>query len=185
MRIRYVDGYKIRNTIETDFSQWGDTVTYPFIPKGEVWIDKFMRPEKDLLLALYRLEQMMKGKPFRKIRAAAQKHFSDETAELIVVKRQTIKQLRIQYVDGASVRRKLDPYFIQGGHDLVYSYIPKNHIWIDTRQDKREFKYTLVHELHERNLMAHGMAYLDAHDFAIAAEKMARRKDGVADFIRG
>lgn len=185
MKIRIIDGYKIRNTIETDFTQWGDRGSYPFIPKGEMWIDKFMRAEKDFILKLYRFEHTMRGKAFREIRMEAQKRFCDETVRIKTIKQEVIKGLRVQYVDGATVRRKLDPYFIQGGHDLVYSYIPKNHVWIDTRQDRRDWKYTLVHEMHERELMADGMSYLDAHDFALAAEKMARRKDGVADFIRG
>jgi hypothetical protein len=33
--------------------------------------------------------------------------------------------------------------------------------------------------------MAKGMAYDNAHDFALAMERMKRREDGVAEFVRG
>lgn len=128
----------------------------------------------------------MRGKPFRLIRETAKKTLTiPKGARVEIKKREKIGALTVNYVDGSEVRKKLDPYFMLGGHDLIYAYIPKNNIWIDLRVHPKDLKYTLIHEMDERARMSKGMAYHDAHDFAIAAERAARRKDGVADFITG
>ncbi|MSR85485.1 hypothetical protein EXS71_03585 [Candidatus Uhrbacteria bacterium] len=186
MKLKIVDGFKIRNTIDTDFSGVGSHADYPYIPLEEMWIDKFLKEEKTLFLALWKFERSMRGKPFRLIREKAKKTFASRKPSKILVTK-TLKKgsLTIRYVDGASVRKNLDPYFLLGGHDLVYSYIPKKEIWIDIQADPRDHKYTLIHELDERERMAKGLTYNNAHDFALATERMARRKDGIADFTRG
>jgi hypothetical protein len=183
---KIVDGWKIRNTIDTDFCGWGTHADYPYIPLGELWLDKFLKPESKLFRELVKLERSMRGKSFRLIRAKAKKTLTlPKKAKPGVIKTEKHGKYKAVYVDGAHVRSHSDPYFILGGHDLVYPYIPKNEIWIDTRHDEREWIYTLTHELHERELMAKGMAYDDAHDFALAMERMKRRQDGVAEFVRG
>ncbi|MFZ2804042.1 MAG: hypothetical protein WA001_02355 [Patescibacteria group bacterium] len=186
MTVKIVNAAKIRNTIDTDFSGVGTHADFPYIPLGELWIDRFLKNEKPLFLALVKLERAMRGKPFRLIRAQAKKTLTTK-AGIKIVSTKTLKKgmLRICHVDGAIIRKNLDPYFLLGGHDLVYPYIPKREIWIDTRSDPQEWKYTMVHELEERERMSKGMLYDDAHDLAVAIERAARRKDGVADFIRG
>ena len=186
MKLKIVDGYKIRNTIDTDFSGVGSHADYPYIPLDELWVDKFLKQEKSLFLALFKFERSMRGKPFRLIREKAKKTFASKKKTKILVKKTIRKNsLTIRYVDGSSVRSNLDPYFLLGGHDLVYSYIPKKEIWIDIHADPKDEKYTLIHELDERERMSKGMSYGNAHDFALAVERMARRKDSVADFTRG
>lgn len=185
MIVKIVDAAKIRNTIDTDFSGWGTHGDYPFIPLGEFWLDKFLKEEKPLFLALYKLERSMRGKSFRLIRETAKKKLATEKPKLVVLKKVKRGDVTIVSVDGASVRRGYDPYFLLGGHALVYPYIPKKEVWIDSRQAETEKKYTLIHELDERARMEKGMAYANAHDFGLAIERMARRADGVADFIRG
>ncbi|MEK6935175.1 MAG: hypothetical protein AABW67_00135 [Nanoarchaeota archaeon] len=59
----------------------------------------------------------------------------------------------------------------------------RKEIWIDIRQDKREIKYTLLHEYIEAKLLLkwdkyYIQSYNNAHDYSLAAEKSARRKDG-------
>lgn len=186
MTVRYVDAARIRNTVDTDFSGVGTHADYTYIPLGELWIDKRLKDEKPLFVALWKLERSMRGKPFRLIREKAKKTLTvPKTTKVKVTKTARKGNIKIVYVDGATVRAGLDPYFLLGGHDLVYPYVPKNEVWIDDRQDPKETRYTLIHELDERERMSKGMAYDDAHDFALAAERMHRRKDGVADFIRG
>ncbi|MBU1034283.1 hypothetical protein KKF59_02095 [Patescibacteria group bacterium] len=186
MKIKIVDASKIRNTIDTDFSGVGTHADYPFIPLGELWIDKHLKNEKALFISLLKLEKKMRGKPFRLIREHAKKTLTvPKRAKVEIKSREQKGAITLNYVIGAEVRKKLDPYFLLGGHDLIYSYIPKNNIWIDLKVNPKELKYTLIHEMEERARMAKGMSYLDAHDFAIATERAARRKDGVADFIRG
>lgn len=185
MVVKIVDAAKIRNTVETDFSGWGTHGDYPFIPLGEFWLDKHLKQEKSLFLGLYKLERSMRGKSFRLIRETAKKKLTTEKPKLTVQKKVKRGDLTILYVDGASVRRGFDPYFILGGHDLVYPYIPKKQVWIDSCQTESEKTFSLIHEMDERARMEKGLEYANAHDFALATERMARRKDGVADFIRG
>ena len=80
------------------------------------------------------------------------------------------------------MRRYLDPYFVLGGHDLVYSYIPKNTVWLDDVIDQKELPYILLHEKEERNIMEKGKSYDVAHRFAIAIDQEARIKDGLASY---
>lgn len=186
MRVEVVDAAKIRNTIDTDFSGVGTSFEYPYVPKGALWVDAHLKQEQDLFLSLADLEMRMRGSPFQEIRAKAKELFTKIGSRLpCVLKTEEAGALRVMYVDGREVRRTHDPYFLLGGHDLVYSYIPAGHIWIDTRSDPADWKYTLIHERDERERMRLGMSYDDAHDFALAAERQARREDGVADFIRG
>ncbi|MDO8584076.1 MAG: hypothetical protein Q7R83_02760 [bacterium] len=185
MQIKLVNAAKIRNTIDTDFSSVGSYVEYPYIPRGEMWIDRYLKAERPLFLSLAKLERSMKGKPFRLIRERAQKTMTVPGSLPSAVKIEKQGGLDVRYLDGRAVRKHLDPYFLLGGHALVYSYIPPGQVWIDIHQDPKEQKFTLVHEIKEYELMKRGMSYDDAHDYALAEERAARRKDGVADFIRG
>lgn len=184
MQIIWVNGWNIRNTIETDFNGWGRHDSYAFIPQGELWIETYMKPELQFILKVCRLEHKRAGKKFSVIRKQAKK-LLDPSVLVLATQRERKGKLWVVWVDGATVRRKYDPYFVSGGHDLVYTYIPRNEIWIDVLAGKKEGKYTLIHELYERQLMLRGMKYDDAHDFALAEERRQRRKDGVAHFMRG
>ncbi len=186
MTIKIVDATKIRNSIDTDFSGVGTHGDYPYIPLGEMWIDKYLKDEKPLFVALWKLERSMRGKSFRLIRDKAKKSFAHpKSAKLKIIKTARKGAYTLKYLDGATVRTGFDPYFLLGGHDLAYTYIPKNELWIDMRCHPEELKYTLAHKLYEREQMAQGLSYDDAHDFALAYQRRLRRKDGVAEFMRG
>ena len=185
MKIRFVDAEKIRNTVETDFSAWGTVGDFPFIPKGELWIDRQLKAETKLFLALAKLEKSLPKTPFRKIRQIAIRTMTDRSGDICVVETAKVSGTTVRLVDGATVRASLDPYFLLGGHDLVYPYMPKNEIWIEARLNADERRFTLLHELEERRLMKKGMSYADAHDYALAAERADRRKAGKAHFLRG
>ncbi len=80
-------------------------------------------------------------------------------------------------VDGEYVRNNIDLDFTEGGHDLVYPKIPKEQVWIDDVLDAQERLYTILHELHERSLMARGAVYDYAHINANRAEELGRRDE--------
>ena len=42
---------------------------------------------------------------------------------------------------------------------ICFPFIPKDEVWIDDDVESREIKFVLLHELHERNLMAKGWCY--------------------------
>lgn len=185
MRIAYVDGYKIRQTLDTDFGAIHSHSTNPtqyspkfYIPKGEVWIDHRFKKETEFLLkedAWYR--SITKNYHLaRKNRMEKLRQTGEPPA---FIKRKTRTQgLNIVYVDGAVIRQYLDFEFVCGGHDLVYDYIPAKTIWLDVTMDPRDLPPTLLHEMTERELMAKGMKYESAHEFATATERLMRRAHG-------
>jgi hypothetical protein len=71
--------------------------------------------------------------------------------------------LTVWIVNGRLVRSAFDVDFTAGGHDHVYEFVPENEVWIDDDIEEEERPYVLLHELHERNRMAHGWPYSKAH----------------------
>jgi hypothetical protein len=71
--------------------------------------------------------------------------------------------LHVWIVSGRLVRSVFDIDFTAGGHDYVYEFVPKDEVWIDDDIVETERGYVLLHELHERNLMAKGWTYQKAH----------------------
>jgi hypothetical protein len=69
----------------------------------------------------------------------------------------------VWHVDGKVVRDHFLTEYADGGHDKVYSFIPKNEIWIEDGLPENEAKFILLHELHERYLMCKGKDYAHAH----------------------
>lgn len=84
--------------------------------------------------------------------------------------------LAVFLVDGAWVRKNYNVDFVYGGHDLVYNFIPKREIWLDSSVEVKERPFTLLHELYERHRMdSLGETYDVAHEFAAALEKKYRK----------
>jgi len=193
MKIKIVDGFKIRNTLDNDFCVIGDRSIYPYIKQDEVWFEKIFLPEKAYLLSMFKkkkqlvrkvgyekakkiLRSAMKGKDLGEIRIRLlQKKLIGEGKKGVV---------KIFLVKGAEVRKFFDPDFCFGGHWLVYDYIPKGEIWIDDVAEKQERKYIIIHEVYEVGLMQRGKSYNNAHDFATAAEKEAKRNNGIAKYLK-
>lgn len=185
--IQLVDGFSIRN-FNPDF----DIVEahspepkpgMPYIPPDEIWIDERFEGERDFLLKVLWNERRCKEQSEEAMRAWLNEQLAErkgppsrfELREITARPSRREGDLLIRYVRGEKVRRWWDVWFVFGGHDLIYpSYIPENEVWIDIRQDPREIKYTLHHELHERQNMAKGMSYPKAHDKATASEQKQR-----------
>lgn len=106
-----------------------------------------------------------------------------QKAEFRKVLEDPTNQNEFVFVRGDVVRQHFDPHFVFGGHDLIYpTYIdgPKR-IWVDVCQDPREVKYTVLHEVIERKLMARGWRYGPAHKRAIRAELKVRALEYVVN----
>lgn len=191
-KIRIVDGFKIRNTIDVDFSVIGDHNLYPYIGRGEIWFDRAFIKEKDFFIRLFRERSLLtkkfgyeKAKEILRAKWCLDAAWHDNSLKRIrlkIVRRE--KFLTIFLVDGGVVRKTLDPNFCFGGHWKIYKYIPKNEVWIDSAVLPGERKYVIIHEMHELKLMKKGMNYNNAHDFASASEKAARRNDGVGHYLK-
>ena len=85
---------------------------------------------------------------------------------------------QVWVVDGDWVRSNINVDFVEGGHGLVYDYVPKDEIWVEEMEDKREMWFNFQHELYERGLMEADpkMEYNDAHDKAVERETAQRHK---------
>lgn len=83
----------------------------------------------------------------------------------------------IWVVDGALIRKEIFNEFVYGGNDRRYPFVPLGEIWVDNSITSEEFDLTVMHEINERNLMATGMTYFDAHDSSLILELGIRRKN--------
>ena len=84
--------------------------------------------------------------------------------------------LAVYQVDGKMVKKAGHMDFVEGGHDLVYKFIPANEIWIDDLVDPDERDFVVIHEASEWLLMKYGKKKYDpAHVIANKIELRFRR----------
>jgi len=88
------------------------------------------------------------------------------------------RQVKVWVVKGELVRGLFFIDFTEGGHDKVYHFVPKNEVWLDDDLSPRERRFVLLHELHERHLMAQGWTYGRAHRNASKVEYYCRSHTG-------
>ncbi|MBL7156070.1 MAG: hypothetical protein ISS87_00505, partial [Candidatus Pacebacteria bacterium] len=195
IKIWLVDGNKIRSESDIEFTNFGHHFTFPYIPKYEFWLDKEAIPNESRFFIERMLTEwnlLNKGAPCHKVKKIAEekeraerKKFSINAKQSILKKSkaqkkahcrllQKIGEIKIWLVYGRLARELFDLDFVEGGHDLVYNYIPKNEIWIDNDLLAKERKYVIVHELYERLLMEKGLSYNQAHKKASQLEWRAR-----------
>lgn len=195
MRWVWVDGFSIRNTLDDDFgiahrSSVGVGWFSPkfYIPSGEWWIDGRYQDEANFLISVEELSERQAKKRvgmgafIDQERSYLKPLCASGTPPEFVVRREEREGLRLVFVEGTVVRHYLDPEFVLGGHDRVYSYIPAGEVWLDVRMDPREVPYIILHETVERDLMGQNKNYDVAHEYATTADKEARRLDGVGRY---
>lgn len=192
-----VDGFFIRQNIDEEFTNFGQHFRFGFIPKKEFWIDRESSPDETSffvthLLAEYRLMASKKSydeaieKADLKERAERKKsefyiktigknsknEIIDEVHKKIL--KNYSKKIKVWVVNGELVRDLFFIDFTEGGHDIVYNFVPKNEVWIDDDLPPRERKFVLLHEICERNLMLKGKDYNSAHLVASSKEHYCR-----------
>ncbi|TSD02922.1 MAG: Uncharacterized protein Athens071416_441 [Parcubacteria group bacterium Athens0714_16] len=197
--IWFVDGKYVRENFDQEFTNFGQHYVFHFIPTNEFWIDKEFSPGEEeffihhLLVEWHLMRRGMKYKTalmHASKSERAERIKSDEVKDLkpsltntTLIKQIHKKQiasykngLEVWLVHGELVR---DFYFIdftEGGHDKVYSFVPKNEVWIDDDLSPKERRFVLLHEVHERRLMASGLLYPESHRSASKIEFMCRNK---------
>lgn len=184
LTVWWVDGAYVRKNINSEFTNFGQHYRFPFIPKNEFWLDQESAPGEenffiDHLLVEYKL--MARGKSYEAAFERAdqiekrERHKSKLMQRLRQKKYQhqefikkihkklwwvdKLSGLKVWLVNGELVRSDLLTYFTEGGHDLVYAFIPKKEVWLDDDIKASERKFIFIHELRERNLMAQGWGY--------------------------
>ena len=75
--------------------------------------------------------------------------------------------LNVWIVDGDAVRRDIFPDFGFSGNDKAYYFVPRNEIWLDNSMSCEDIKFSLLTETVERRLMAEGLDYDSAYEFAL------------------
>jgi len=191
-----VDGTYVRTHIDEEFTNYGQHGGYECIPKNEFWLDKEAHPDEQKFFIDNLLEQrrlMDKGLSYDDALEGADKKEHSERERAGDVRKLTRggnlpdpekvhvrlwKKLEsgvsVWIADGRLVRSVFDIDFTEGGHDYVYEFVPQNEVWIDNDLEEIERPYVLLHELHERNLMAQGWDYDKAHENSSKLEYYCR-----------
>ena len=204
-----VDGARIRKDVDENFVEYDHNGRFRFIPAHELWIDQEM-PEKEYALFIERmfkelgfikeglspLDAAHKADTFetdaRRNGARIKKLLLDQNQNTIREKIHKKKLaewsnefVSVWLVDGTLVRGCCDIVYSEGGHDIVYPWIPKGEIWIEESLDAAERTFIILHELHERALMQQGMSYPDAHHGAtIVEDKFREHPEGLEERIK-
>jgi hypothetical protein len=181
-----MDGIYIRGHIDEEFTNFGQHYRYPYIPDLEFWIDQEAEHNEttffiDHLLVEHDL--MARGVSYAEALTQADKierrerrragdvrkvtHQGQGLPDPATVHEHLWKRLEsglsVWIINGRLVRSAYDIDFTAGGHDHVYEFVPSGEVWIDDAIEERERSFVLIHELHERNRMALGMPYSQAH----------------------
>jgi hypothetical protein len=177
-----VDGAHIRTNTDEEFTNFGQHFNFKYIPEKEFWIDKEKTPgEEDYFIEHMLVEHrlMKEGASYKEAYERADRaekrmrHKSQEVKALMEIKdkeellqkihkrmlEEYSKGVKVWIVDGNLVRSLIFIDFTEGGHDKVYSFIPPKEVWLDDDLVQKEIKFVLLHELHERFLMAQGWPY--------------------------
>ncbi len=184
VKVWKVNGKYVRENLNEEFTNFAQHATFGFIPKNEFWIDKessenetkyfithmlaeakFLKhgKTKDEAFALAdKIEQAERRKAKTIKKYLKNKTHKKEIISKIhkkLLKKYSNDKIKVWIIKGNLVRDLFFIDFTEGGHDYVYRFVPKNEIWIDDDVRKSELKLVLLHEVHERNLMAKGWPY--------------------------
>ncbi len=92
------------------------------------------------------------------------------------IERYSTRALSVWIVRSDVIRDLFYIDFTEGGHAFVYPFVPISEVWIDEDLTPHERPFVVLHELHERNLMAqHRYDYPRAHRSASAVEEFCRQ----------
>jgi hypothetical protein len=194
-----VDGEYVRDHLSEEFTNFGQHFRFRFIPADEFWIDAERTPGEehffiDHLLMEHRLmaggmsydaaltladkAEMKERRKVGFIRKGIKPRLNKEEYIRLVHKKKLTRystdKLKIWIVDGDLVRDRFFIDFTEGGNDKVYRFIPAHEVWLDNDLQVKERRYVLLHEVHERRLMAQGWTYFKAHRSASTLEYHCR-----------
>jgi hypothetical protein len=197
VKIWIVDGAYVRKNIDEEFSNFAHHFSIPEVPVDEIWLDREAHPDEQRFFiahAVVERRAMVEGKTYdaaRQLACDAEYHLRERTGDLrrvapsrslpqadrvhVRLRKELLDGTAVWIVDGRLVRTVFDIEFTEGGHEYVYEFVPHGQVWIDDDVTDQEVGYVILHELHERNLMAKGMTYDDAHASASKLELHCRR----------
>jgi hypothetical protein len=180
-----VDGHRIRNRIDVDFTNGHHHFSRRYVPLREVWLDREGKApesrfwtkrqlfERELMArGLTYLQAVRRGGVFeRRLRGAGQRPRQVRLAHL-----GPAGPREVWLVSGRAVRDRFYIDFTLGGHGFRYRFIPRGEIWIDDAVHPAEHGAIVHHEMVEVDLMRRGLSYDEAHARASEAEIAFRRR---------
>lgn len=187
-----IDGAKLRAEKDIEFTNFGLYPDFDYIPKNELWLDREAHPDErqffiDHMLTQWKLlkqgydNDKAVAKAY-KVEVSERKKAGDkakifDTAghphpDKVHLKKlgETSTGLIVWLINGRLVRSAFFIDFVDGGHHLVYPWVPEKEVWLDDDLQPAEYPYVLLHELHERALMAKDWTYNRAHPSASKIE---------------
>lgn len=192
-----VDGRKIRDELETEFTNCGHHFMLPVIPENEFWIDKEAACDEtqffiDGMLTQYKLMVLglsrKEAAEFADFKEKSEREKQRGISKLLCAKDNVVlkkirvsllgkteKGVEVYLVNGRLVRTLFYLDFTEGGHHLVYPFVPRKEVWIDNDLAAGERNFILLHELYERRLMRKGRTYDEAHYHASRLEWRVRQ----------
>jgi hypothetical protein len=184
-----VDGHRIRDEIDVEFTNGAHVHVRPYVPENEVWIDRDAPGSREWVFwathQLVEREHMARGVPYlRALRRAnraerAERRAAGERAvgraDVRLRTLGTEADRTVWLVDGRLVRTSMNLDFTLGGHHHRYRFIPRREIWIDDAVTPAERPAILHHEVVEIGHMLRGKLYDQAHALASRAETRFRR----------
>lgn len=194
-----VDGMYVRNTLNREFTNFGQHFRFPFIPKHQFWIDKenssnetsyyvnhmitewnLMNQGTDYDTAIAKADRQeqkerKKSALMEKVRKEMSNTIRKIPKEIYVHRLTDSESPQIWIVSGELVRDMFFIDFTEGGHHFVYDFVPYNEVWLDNDLIPKEREFVLLHELHERYLMFKGWTYNHAHNSSSYIEYQCRR----------
>lgn len=195
IKVYEVNGEKIRKDLDPNFTNFGQHYDFNYIPENELWIDRENSSGENnffithMLTELKLIEKGMspdKADDIACVVEEAERHKSkkyqlnidvkDNHNKVKTKKISEINGISVWEVDGELVRDFFYDSFTEGGHDLVYNWIPEKEIWIDNDVVEKERPFIILHEFVERCFMEKGMVYEKAHMKALANEWESRCK---------
>lgn len=205
-----VDGEKIRRDIDENFVEYDHHGRFHFIPSSEIWIDRETNADERkyfLEHVSWEREFMHKGMTLEEAVEKADKREAHERRESLRVKnilsthharKKALEKIRkhkleeyssdtvhVWLVYGEFVRDFYLVEYAEGGHDLVYPFIPKGEVWVEEVLHETEREFIILHELHERFLMSQGKDYPHAHKGAsIIEDRFRENPDGLKERIQ-
>lgn len=201
IKVYLVDETEIRNSsIENEeFSNFAINSDFNIIPKNEIWISHDVSEDELIYFITNAMTRILKEynglsydeayeyankkeKHMRELVNNELKYFDEINhrnnlyIELISFIKENNDYLYIYKVDGKVVRDLFKTDFVEGGHGLVYKFIPESEIWIDNEIESDEIPLIIDHEINERNFMKEkNFSYLKAHYKASKIEWKLRK----------
>lgn len=171
-----VDGKKIRDSLNPEFTNYGFHCHSPYIPENEFWIDKEAAPDEKRFFIAYmatvwklikngwtykqaviqgELVERAERQKAKIVKELFQENHSDQIKTIHKsLAGKIADDISVWVVDGKLVRALFYIDFTEGGHYLVYPFVPKKEIWLDNDLVVKERPYVLLHETYELSLMA-------------------------------